>query len=161
MRGLVNISATFSLVEIWDTESLRDLMYSRVRKYRKSRGETVFRIYFSIHLYLCGNNGVVCIYLVMWSRSYLIEGGYVFIRGWICISIGNEAWTWRNQTCITHLRTARGHMTRRRRPQNFGKTLILKHICQKTRIRCFVAVCLAAPRSFVCNCRRSSQGVSK
>ena len=67
----------------------------------------------------------------------------------VCISINNEAWTWRNQTCTTHLRTARGHMTRRRRPQKFGKTLILKHICQKTRIRCFVAVCLAAPRSFV------------
>ena len=93
----------------------------------------------------------------------------VFIGGWICIysrvdtivciSINNEAWTWRNQTCTTHLRTARGHMTRRRRPQKFGKTLILKHICQKTRIRCFVAVCLAAPRSFVYNCR-SSQGDS-
>ena len=78
----------------------------------------------------------------------------------VCISIGNEAWTWRNQTCTTHLRTARGHMTRRRRPQNFGKTLIRKHIYQKTRIRCFVAVCLAAPRSFVYNCRRSSQGDS-
>ena len=57
-------------------------------------------------------------------------------------------------------RTARGHMTRRRRPQNFGKTPIRKHIYQKTRIRCFVAVCLAAPRSFVYNCRRSSQGDS-